>query len=146
MLGPSPLHGFAGSVVLRSWCPGHLAAGFLANLILASSASDSPSHQAPTGDTILQPSEGLQYEMKWIQVRLQELFLCVTGGWRTEVWGDNLPECVLGAPLTLPVQWTRNSSMIWGNLRPEGDCSLKSSDNVKPHFGCNFKSDRIVNW
>lgn len=60
-----------------------------------------------------------------------------------KVWNDNLRVCAW-AFLTLPVQSAQDSSIICSNVRPEW-CSLKCSGNIKPHFGCNFKSDMLVN-
>lgn len=82
-------------------------------------------------------------EMKPSQVTKFSFVLLAEDG--QKVWADSLLEYVLEAFLTLLGQSAQGSSIIWGNVRPEWWCSLKSSGKVKPHFGCNFKSDMLVN-
>lgn len=71
--------------------------------------------------------------------------LRVTGGEWTEGVGWHSPGVRAGAFFTLLGQSIQGSSIIWDNVRPEWWWSLKSLGKVKPVFGCNFKSDMLVN-
>lgn len=84
-------------------------------------------------------------EMKLSQVIAKFPFVFLEQG-RAKEWDDNIPEAVLEACVSHPVQSTRDSCVIWRKVSPEWWCSLKSSCKVKPRFGYNFKSDMFVSW